>query len=284
MSPATFSDPFAPVEIQPITVAGEKVATRVAVRVKGDDGAFSVQGLVGADYQLLPNRKVRDLAEDIMSRCPADYGGFRNLKTLFNGKHYVDYFASNNPIARATNGTVTELNLGLMVWNAYDGTRKVGFEIFALNPFCTNQYHSRNRFGFFAWRHQPGQGGKIDMDDALQGITTGARNLIAIAPAIGELKHRELDHQMIVSARKDTDLPTTRWGDVLDQLGSEDPTAFGLFQAMTNVASHKLTGMSAINTGTSIAEHFFNMVGAKPAEAFNHTTAEAVVNAAERAA
>jgi hypothetical protein len=269
-----FSDPFAPVEIHPITVAGEPVPTRVAVRVKGDDGAFHVQGILGRDYQLLPNRKVRDIAEDIMSRTPSQYGGFDNLKTLWDGKHYVDYFASSNAIAEISNGWDLRLKLGLMAWNSYDGTRKVGFEIFALNPYCTNQYHSRNRFGFFAWRHDPDEAGRIDADEALDGIAIGARNVIAIAPRIHELCKQPLSTRLLLDAKKHLALPQTKWGDVLDQLGHEEENAFGLFQALTSVATHRLAGLSSIALGTAITEHF--LVPPAP-PAVNHTTAEAVL-------
>lgn len=277
MANSNFSNPFAEVDIQPVAVAGETVPTRVAVRVRDDHGAYQVQGILGRDYQLLPNRKVRDVAEDIMSRAPAEFGGFRDLKTLWDGKRYVDYFASNNPIA-TVNGRhkALDLSLGLMVWNSYDGTRKVGFEVFALNPICTNQYHSRNRFGFFAWRHDPDQAGKIDVDEAMQNIAVGVGNIIRIAPAIQALKDRALTTAMVLDAKGKTDLPQSRWGDVLDALAGEEGTAFGLFQALTNVASHKLSGLSAIGTGTSITEHFLGMPGP---EVLNHYTAEQVLAA-----
>jgi hypothetical protein len=271
-----FSNAFADVEIQPIQVAGETVPTRVAVRVKDDAGEFGLAGIVGRDYQLLPNRKVRDIAEDIMSRTPDEYGGFRNLKTAFDGKRYVDYFVSNNPIASIVNGDTTGLMLGLMVWNAYDGSRKTGFECFALNPFCTNQYHSRNRFGYFAWRHSPGQG--VDMEDAITSISHGVQNIIAIAPRLGLLKHTPLALPLIIEAKAATKLPQSRWGDVLDQLGEESDSAFGLYQALTNVASHKLTGMSAIDIGSSITEFFLSD---DRREVMHHTTPERVI--AERA-
>jgi hypothetical protein len=275
MSTVTFSDPFAAVEIQPLQVAGETVPTRVAVRIKSDEGPFSVAGIVGRDYQLLSNRKVRDIAEDIMSRCPSTLGGFRGLKTLFDGKRYVDYFASNQPIISLHNGRATDLKLGLMVWNSYDGTRKVGFEIFALNPFCTNQYHSRNRFGFFAWRHQPGEAAKIDVDDALQNISNGIQNIVRAAPLMEEMKHTPLSLPLILDIKAGTKMPQSRWGDVLDELKAEEATKWGIYQAMTNVASHKLNGLSAIDIGSSITDHFLGDPSAKPV--MNHTTAAAVI-------
>lgn len=273
----TFGDPFADVDIQPISVAGETVPTRIAVRVKDDGGDFRVQGILGKDYPLLPNRKVRDMAEDIMSRAPKELGGFKPLKTLWDGKRYVDYFVSNSPVAREGNAKASHLDLmlGLMVWNAYDGTRKTGFEVFALNPWCTNQYHSRNRLGYFAWRHVPGEINAIDADEALENISRGIGNIIAIAPAINDMRAVPLTVPMIADAKAKTDIPQTRWGDVLDALAQEkDDSKFGLYQAMTSVCSHKLTGLTAINTGTGVTEFF---LGGDAKEPVHHTTAEQVI-------
>ncbi len=275
-----YTDPFAPVEIQPVSVAGETVPTRVAVRVKDDAGNFNVVGIVGKDYQLVTNRKLRDIADDIMARSPETLGGFQNLKTLFNGKVYVDYFFSNNPITAIRNGTSLELSMGLMVWGAYDGTRKYGFEVFALNGHCFNEYHSRNRFGFFALRHTPGEQNVFDVDDALNNVARGVQNIITVAPMIGELKQRKLSAEGILLAKSNVKIPTSRWGDVLDQLGHEEPNDFGLYQALTNVASHKLTGLSAIDVGSSITDYFLP-VGDKKAEDMggNYITAEQAVDA-----
>jgi hypothetical protein len=68
----------------------------------------------------------------------------------------------------------------------------------------------------------------------------------------------------------------SRWGDVLDALAGEDGTAFGLFQALTNVASHRLAGLSAVATGTSITEHFLRL---KAPPVVHHGTAEQVIAA-----
>jgi hypothetical protein len=273
---ASFSDPFAPVEVQPVSVAGETVPTRVAIRVRNDDGNFDVQGIVGRDYQMMPNRRVRDIGEDVMSRAPVDLGGFNPLKTLWNGKHYVDYFASRNPLV-AVNGTASELklHLGVMLWNSYDGTRKTGIEIYALNPFCTNQYHSRNRFGFFAWRHTPGETVGIDTEEAMNNLAVGAENIIRIAPVIQELKAKPLAIEDLREAKAHIDFSQSLWGDVIDKLGNEERTHFGLFQAMTDIASHGISGMRSVVVGTSITDHFLKTEGVR--EVFNHTTAEQVL-------
>jgi len=281
-----FSNPFADVDIQPISVAGETVPTRVAVRVKDDASNYALAGIVGKDYQLLPNRKVRDITEDIMARSPKELGGFKNIKTLFDGKRYVDYFASNNPIA-SMNGNITDrtsLMLGLMAWNAYDGTRKTGFEIFALNPWCTNQYHSRNRFGFFAFRHTPGEANAIDVDDALQNISIAAQNVIRVAPLIGELRKAPLELPYIWQAKGEVKIPTSRWGDVLDRLGEEagshegSVNRYDLFQALTYITSHKLSGLSSIDSGSSVTDFFLPKQGGNVT---HHTSAQSVLGERE---
>jgi hypothetical protein len=291
---STFENAFADVQYDEVVVGKETVANKVAVRVKDDQGNFQLSGILSKSYVLVPNRKIRDIVDDITSRTDERLGGFENPKTLFDGKRYVDYFVSRNPIA-SMNGSLEKagLKLGLMAWNAYDGSRKSGFEVFALNGYCTNEYHSRNRFGFFAFKHSESEAGQIDMDDALNSIWQGVQNIIRVAPLIGSLKKAPLALPDLLSAKENTDLPASRWGDVLDVLGKEvtahsaqpggSGTAFDLYQALTNVATHKLSGLSAIDTGSSITDHFFSKyLGERERPIMSHTTAESVLNSADR--
>ncbi len=270
-SETKFSDPFAEVRLAEVKVAGRRIDSKQAIQVKDDAGEWQTRGFVGKDYQLFPNRLVQDLAEDVISRAPASLGGFQQLKTLWNGRHYIAYFASRNAVVDLHEGG-GRLQVGLMAWNSYDGTRKIGFEVYALNAFCTNQYHSRNRFGFFAWKHQPGALA-IDREDALGGLATGVQNVIAMAPAIMALRQHPLGLPDLREAKKGVGLPQSRWGDVLDRLGEEEPNHFGLFQALTHVATHAMEGMTALTAGTAITEFFLN-----PAkDVVHHTTAEQVM-------
>src|SRR5262249_23373375 len=77
-----------------------------------------------------------------------------------------------------------------------------------------------------------------------------------------ELYKQPLSTRLLLDAKKHLALPQTKWGDVLDQLGHEEDNAFGLFQALTNVASHRLSGLSSIALGTAITEHFLVPPGA----------------------
>jgi hypothetical protein len=260
-----FSNPFADVEVQPIHVAGEQVPSRVAVRVRDDNGAYAVASIMGKDYNLVPNQRVRDTVDNILSRTHATYGGFENLKTYFDGKRYADYFVSKNPIAEVSGGSGRQdLKLGVLAWNAYDGSRKIGFEIFALNPFCLNQYHERNRLGYFALRHDHEDANQFDVGDGIEQVERGVQNLIDFAPLIERVRKTPITPEIILQAKHTiVSFPQTKWGDVLDALYADPDkaNAFGLYQALTSVASHRLAGLSSIDVGSEITEAF---VGEKP--------------------
>ena len=253
MSKSNFTNPFADVDIQPVTVAGQEV-NKIAVRVKDDSGEYQTQGFLSKDYNLLKNSRIKEIGEDIFSRSPYKWN---NLKTNWNGKTYTDFYHTEEVIETIENGGKVDLQLGCMLRNAYDGSGAYGMEFYILNPFCTNQYYARNQMGYFAFRHIGDN--EINLQDAVDNISVGAQNLISLAPIIKELKSVPLKIEDITSAKKNTAIPTSKWGDVLDSLAVEEATRFGLFQALTFVSSHKLSGISSISVGNSITDHMLSL-------------------------
>lgn len=253
-----FSDPFAEAKTEPVEVAGKEVA-KLAVTVKDDDGEYQCVGILSKDYPLIKNTVARDMGSNIMSR--SDYE-WRELKVLWDGKKFVQYFVTREPIAQIQtqmggNG-IHPLHLGLMMRNTYDGTGKYGLEIFGFDFVCTNQFISRNRFGYFAIYHHDSQTFKID--DAIENVSIGANNLLAIAPKFQEMTAIPLTTEIVVGARKNTKIPSSKWGSVLDRLAVEEATKFGLYSAMTYVTSHQLAGFSAIMIGESVTDYFLDTV------------------------
>jgi len=253
-----FSDPFTAVDIQPVQVAGENIATKLAVRVKADDGTWSrTPTVVSSGYNLIQNTLVKDVGDDIMSRSGHQWAA---LKQHWDGKRFISMWITNNPIAQV-DGAQTHsarshpIHLGLMLRNAYDGSGVFGVEIFACNVACTNQYHDRNRFGYFAVRHI-GQN-TFDIDDALANLSTGAQNVIGIAPRLNQLRSTPLEVKHIMDARKNTQIPSSKWADVLDQLSKEEDggVLYGLYQALTFVATHEVGGLNSISVGESVSKH-----------------------------
>jgi len=257
MRMSKFSDPFAEVVQEAVEVGGDEVA-KVGVRVKDDDGIWRLAGIQHSSWQLIKNSVAKDVGDNIMSRSPY---AWKELKVLWDGKKYAHYFITETPVTQIEVGDqesdMHRLHLGMMMRNAYDGSGKFGMEMFACDYACTNQFVSRKRFGYFAIYHNETNEWKID--DALESIETGASNLIAVAPRIQELANTDLSSGHIIEAYKETKIPHSKWGDVIERLAVEQATMFGLYSALTYIASHQLRGFNAISVGDSITEHMLGV-------------------------
>ncbi|MCK4521376.1 MAG: DUF932 domain-containing protein [Nanoarchaeota archaeon] len=244
-----FSDPYTDVTVEPMKVGDQEVA-KVAVMVKDDDGERVIAAALSKDYNLIKNQIAADVSWDIMSRSEFKW---KQLKIFFDGKKYAAYYITEDSIINIGNGDEHPLHLGFMTRNAYDGSGAFALEMFACNMSCTNQYISRNRFGFFQIYHTDSQ--QYLIDDAVQNVSVGANKLMEIAPMIKALRKEPLTIEHITAAKDKTDIPHTKWGDVIDRLAVENATLFGLFQALTYVTSHKMSGFNSISVANSVTDH-----------------------------
>ena len=242
---SNFSNPFVSVAMEEVKVGGQEVP-KIGVMIKDDEGEKRCVGILSKDYNLIKNQVAHDTAHDVMTRSKYKW---KELKTLWNGKLYIAHYITEQPINKQKN---LPLHAGIMVRNSYDGMGCFGFEMFACNMACTNQYISRNRFGYFAIRHVGKN--QFDIDDALENVQKGAEKLLEVAPVIEHLRKLPITIPSIIAAKSNTNIPQSKWGEVIDQLGKEEDNQFGLFQAMTFVTTHILTGYTAITIGDGVTE------------------------------
>jgi hypothetical protein len=247
-----YTNPFADVEISPVQIGGQDISSKIAVRVKDDDGNWSITpAILSSDYKLIQNSIAKDVSADIMSRSGLQWS---ELKTLWDGKKFCQYHITNDPIVEINGGNESShpIKVGLMVRNSYDGSGVFGLEVFACNVVCANQYHDRNRFGYFAIRHDNMK--EFELQDALQNLSTGVQNVIAAAPIFNRMRETPLTVEHLIETKKKTTIPKSMWCDVIEQLALESRTVFGLYQALTFVASHNVQGFNAIGVGESISK------------------------------
>ena len=252
MPTSKFSDPFAPVTTKPVEVGGEEV-NKVAVMVTDDDGTEHLAGILGKNYNLIKNEVADDVSHDIMSRSPFKWNP---LKSFFNGKRYAAHYITADPVTSIVNGDEHPIHLGFMVRNSYDGSGLFGLEMFACNMKCVNQYISRNRFGYFQIYHVDSQSYLIE--DAVKNVSIGAEKLLEIAPQIQSMRDEELTTQYLCEAKKNINIPNSKWGEVIDQLALEEVSKFGLYQALTFVGSHKMEGFNSLKVLNSISDFVLN--------------------------
>lgn len=246
------TDPYCDVRTEKVQVAGQEVA-KTAVQVRDQDGVWQLAGIQGPEYQLLTNSKAKDIMDDVKTRSNHEW---TDIKTIWDGKKYAQFSRTQDKITSISNGQEHDLYMGLLSRNSYDGSGSYGFGVFAFNFSCANQYISRNRFGYYVLRHTPGQMNDFDIQDAVKNIGHGAQAILDVAPKIQDLRNTGLTTEKILEARKSTAIPSSKWGTVLDELDKEEDNNFGLFQAMTNVTTHHLSGFNSINIGDGVTDYF----------------------------
>lgn len=248
-----FTNPYAEVDTAQVQVAGEDVAHKVAVRVKDDAGQWSkTPFIMSSEYNLIHNTLARDVLSDVMSRSGL---GWTHLKTMWDGRRYACHYVSQKPLFTVNSGALMEhpFLIGIAGRNTYDGSGLLAFEVFMCAMSCLNQFHDRNRIGFFAIRHE-GQR-KFDIQDALTNLSRGMENMMKLAPVLKEMRSVPLSSRAIIDARRETAIPTSKWGDVLERLDQEEGTMFGLLQSLTFVATHTLSGFNSFAVSESIMKH-----------------------------
>ena len=254
-----FSNPFADVKIMPIEIGGKEEDSKIAICVKDDDGEYQSVGIRASTYNLITNERAKDTADDIMSRSGHQW---KSMKTLWDGRKFVQYYITEDAITEfVTHGGAQrekKIHLGLMLRNSYDGTSAFGQEIFACDIECMNQFVSRRRFGYFTIYHNDKN--EFLVEDAVQNLSLGMQKVISIAPRLEELSRSEIGYSDIIESHKQTSIPDSMWGKVIARLALEEATRFGLYSAMTYVASHNMKGFNQISIGNTITDYFIQPV------------------------
>ena len=88
------------------------------------------------------------------------------------------------------------------------------------------------------------------------GLTIKAENLIEFAPQLKQLQARTLNLSDFVLAKVNTTLPKSKWGDVLDKIEVDSP--WGLYNALTDVASNVMSGPQSLAVSDSIGNLYLN--------------------------
>ena len=121
-----------------------------------------------ADYKLVTNRQVRDMAVAVMDDTGmafepiAGYPGGHSQPLYWNGRRFSEKWYVPDTAIDVPGGS--SMMLGLEVTNSYDGSCKVGLAFFAMHLVCSNQFYSQNMMGRpFAFPHV-NSGGNLEDD------------------------------------------------------------------------------------------------------------------------
>ena len=255
MAQPKFSDPFTPVEFEPIMTREGQETNRQIIKVKDDEGILQPISDVSRGYQLITNETALQIVHDVQTRSKFSWAEMTT--PTFDGKRFVANFMSEDEIASIKDGVSRSMRVGLRISNSYDGSCRFGIQLFVAFMECLNQFHSANQFGNFLLRHTSGDGGTnlLDAEDAAAQISRCAGVMLDTAPVFKSLVDSgPLTFQNLIHAKQNVDLPPTRWGDVLDRI--ETDSQWGLLNGMTFVATHNLSGGGSLRSGESIGRYY----------------------------
>ena len=255
-----------PLDYQGVQSSAYSVQT-YDINKKTDMLEWKEAGTVGGNYLLVPNKDVRDMAEEIAYNSGIE---FANDKTFFDGKRYVSsYIAKDNSIGEINVGD--DVAIGFQMWNSYDGSTSLGFRMMLYRLACLNGMMSNTVLDKYRFRHS------LDSDNWQEDLEIVSHKLKAASRGDNNNVHGMIDNfRRLNTATVSMDglsdirfnhidkLPTSTWGSIVDRfLHKSEPTGWNLLNAATDELWHKeKSTVASYNQNAMIVDGLCNWVQA----------------------
>lgn len=269
-APLINADPFCPVRLSRILNNG-RATDKFMVEIEKEDGSGfveipGVKGVHSANYRLVTNRRVHDMAAAVMDKTGMtfkpvpSFSGGHSRGIIWNGASYIERWYAPDVMVKSPQGT--QVMLGMEVHNSYDKACKVGLSFFGMHVICSNQFFSRNLFGVpFDFTHIGGEGElDDDFDRAFDTLQKQAEGFGQIAPRLELLGNTRVetmaDFLDLRQRMADTAGIILRDREVLDELhGIGTTRKCGVTAADTGIYGDPGTYWALANAITAIATH-----------------------------
>jgi hypothetical protein len=241
-------DPFAEVTKEALYTSEGKQSSRQAV-ILDPEGVHQEVGVVSQDYQLMPNREVAEIAEDILRRSGLEY---TLAKHLFDGKHFRQRWIVPSLNAEPEVGDL--IQVAVDVSNSYDGTSSFGLSFNAQRLVCTNGMVLDFLLGGFRFRHYGNENFQEELSMAAQSIRELGPKMLQLAPSIKRMMEEPVSRYDIQTIFSEIQLPKTYIADVFMQLDGD--TEWSLYNAFTGVLTMQ-DSFRAETWNRQISRYFF---------------------------
>ena len=221
---------------------------------KDDRLEWKEVGTVSNNYLLVPNKDVRDMAEEIVYNSGIE---FANDKTFFDGKRYVSSYI-------AKDDAIHEVGVG-------DGSTSLGFRMMLYRLECLNGMMSNTVLDKYRFRHS------LDSDNWQEDLEIVSHKLKAASRGDNNNVHDKIDNfsrldTATVSMEGLSDirfnhidkLPTSVWGAIVDRfLHKLRSSGWNLLNAATDELWHKeKSTVASYNQNAMIVDGLCNWVQA----------------------
>ena len=232
--------PYAPIEKVPLQTTDGMRSRAFTVRIADDQAetGFREVGTVSEDYLLVPNRDVRDMAEEIARRTGHE---FVTARTLFDGRRFA--LALAFPTALAVEVKVGDpVSVGVLFENSYDGSKRLSASLYVHRLACSNGMIVPQLFGRVRFKHTLASAGWEDeVARVLSVLATSRVGVEQFARGAARLASTQITYRHLRALRQGVlkDVPLTLWARALDRtLAHEENSLYGLLNGATATLWH----------------------------------------------
>jgi hypothetical protein len=226
------SNPYAPIRKVPLDYNGIQSSAysiqledwcKIGTDIHGEPEygtKWLEKGVVSGNYLLIPNQEVKEI-----------------------GKQFMYSMTTEQAIGECA-GEGENISLGFAMWNSYDGSRALSFELFLNRLVCMNGMVTKKYFDSYRFKHDPTSS---DWQEDLDKVCT----LISEVPYLHYLETfdhlsatGELNSHSLGKIRNNylPKVPVSTWGKIMDKFLCEQEynkhRGWDLLNASTNILWH----------------------------------------------
>tara|TARA_E500000305_G_scaffold16729_1_gene12484 strand:+ start:1701 stop:2480 length:780 start_codon:yes stop_codon:yes gene_type:complete len=256
-------NPYLPIRKVPLEFQGIS-SSAYSVQMEKKKGWNEV-GVVSSKYLLIPNKEVKELADDIVDESTLDWSP---LKTFFDGRRYFYGLQCNSfqqDVAKDD-----PVGIGVGFWNSYDGSTALSFKLFIIRLACTNGMMTKDYFHNFRFKHdKTSEGYEKELIQAVDIINNCGDKAEDVISRMSKLTKSPLVDTYDLKGLRNSipKIPTSTWGKMvdryLDTYQSEMDNQWGFLNAATDVLWHnEKPTVSSFNHNQYITDSLLSGVAA----------------------
>ena len=233
-------NPYGDIKKMDLTANGVKSsAYSIHLETPLEDKPWKEVGVVGGDYLLVKNADAVSMLHDITDNSDMNWNEHR---TFFNGRQFMYAMTTNDVTKEVAEGDF--VGLGIAVWNSYDGSRRLQYEMFVNRLLCLNGMMSKKYFFNRKFKHDnTSSDWENDLIDITSVVNKSPERLETFANTCKKLLN-PLRTQDLSVLRTDyvSQLPVTRFGNIMDEFLTDEEyinqTGWDFLNASTETLWH----------------------------------------------
>ena len=237
-------NPYVAIRKKPLQGIDGSKSSRFGIQIdtekKGKNQWLEVSNC-SADYNLISNTEVLDIAHDIMSESPIEW---QISKEFYDGKRYGLYAKSVDRTYTIDSKTGDDVALGLHFLNSYDGSTALKAGLHLERLICSNGMVSNHNLSSVRITHSKSSFKWEEDVMKILGLIDNQAGVESMIQSFSGMQDTVLDDPLLRQIRREVipSIPTGTWGKIYDNFSNEhkdDTTSmWDFYNSCTNVLWH----------------------------------------------